>query len=284
LRSRVMMTGHYWQFCFHFSYQIHSSVENPAPPNCRFAVEPTWGFGKVKASSVERLQCSSCATLGRCLVWQLALGFSLHHQLCRRSSPALHLYYLTSLRPRTLRQRLLARTSCQERIINKASASASASASAFHRPRLLVAYFIITSQAHQRHPLSHPLIVSASADQRRLLYVKPVSLTTLPVPHPRFYPAITVFYHAFAAAPRKFADPSPQHTQTSLSDRTSTQAFLHVARNVAFPIAILGPRVSIPRPHSSLETVPTRQTYRLSTISTDHPHIKTFANFSDHNF
>ena len=114
--TRRTMLADYWQFCFHFPYHIHSSVENPAPANCRFAVEPTWGFGKVKAG-VERLQCSSCATLGRCLAaGSASLGFSLHHQLCRRP---LHLTSATSPHfARTLRQRRLARTSCQERINN----------------------------------------------------------------------------------------------------------------------------------------------------------------------
>lgn len=66
--------------------------------------------------------------------------------------------------------------------------------------------------------------------RRWFLYVKPVSLTTLPVPLPRFYPAITVFYYAFDPAPRKFADPSPQHPQTSLPPHIHTSVSLRRAQ------------------------------------------------------
>ena len=70
----------------------------------------------------------------------------------------------------------------------------------------------------------------------------------------RFYPAtITVSYASNAAPCSNFADPSHQHIP--LSPIPHPHKRFSTSRDASFLIAILGPRVSIPRPHSSTKTV-----------------------------
>jgi hypothetical protein len=175
--------------------------------------------------------------LGAVGSWQCALARSASPfitssaAVCFTSPLVLH---FTS--PTLRQQRLRARTSCQERISSESTQPSTP------------AYSIIKAK-HLRHPLSHPLIVSASA-QTTVILVRQACLT-------HHSPSTTASIlpcndYCLLLRVRRCAAPLQISLTRHISTNLSLRHFTHTSVSL---IAILGPRVSVPQPHSSTKTV-----------------------------